>query len=136
MTELVIGWFEAIWGREALRQRVERLEVKWAKARILLKSYAETTRTQAETITVLEAENRKWADYAAALAEEEKHIDPDAKCPGCGHCKGHLDHSYDQKTKELRVCNNCEVCGIRFISAVPVAGSDVASSAYQPKLGV
>jgi len=129
MTDLVMGWARALWGREMLRQRVDRAERRYAKMRILLESFRQTTQSQADAIAKLEAENQKWAAFAEQYEAESKVIDPNAKCPGCGHRSGFLDHVWNGT--ELRVRNNCLVCKVPFISSPPVAGPEVAAAAYQ-----
>lgn len=132
MTELVLGWARATWGREALRRRLDRLEDLLSKATKLLRAYQETNRVQAETVTRLEAENAQLLTAVKAFEQEANRIDPNAKCPNCGDRNGFLTHAktVDPKTKaviDVLPVNNCKTCGVQFHSGEPVAGRELAS---------
>lgn len=132
MTELALTWFRAVWGREALRQKIENLQEKYTRTLGLAKAVIEVNRAQASTIENLEARDRELSARLAEALEWTKIIDPNAKCPGCGATEGHLTHV--AKGNDVRIVNNCNRCGLPFISAEPVAGIEGVRAAYQPAI--
>lgn len=148
MTELVMGWAKGIWGREALRRKIERLDNLLPRLRAMLKKMAEANQSAAEANRVqgaevmrLETENKALLDSLKAYEDAERFVDPDAKCPFCGARDGFLVHipAFDPHTKaciDVVVQNNCNVCKGKFQSAEPVAGRDLAAQLYQPDVAV
>lgn len=134
MTELVMGWFQAVWGREALRRRCEALEEKYTRTLALAKQVIEVNKAQADAIAKMENQDGELREQLSQALMSSRFIDVNAKCPVCGHTKGHLRHEKQVENGQVvRVVpvNCCEVCGTEFRSGGPVAGEDVAARSYQ-----
>ena len=135
IVQAIRGW----WGRERLRQRVSVLEAALKTARKMSESIQrtnleviESNRQLAATVSRLEEDNKTLVEACDKWARSAETIDRNAKCPGCGHRKGHLTHVVKGAglDPDIRVVNNCEECGLAFISKAPVAGP-IVGQLYQ-----
>jgi len=131
------SWVLAIWERGVLVRRVKRLETLFARWQSLYEMVKRSNqeliaenRRCGQQIVELETQHNELIKALQHYEDAEKAIDPNAKCPGCGHRKGHLTSLF--VNEEFRVVNNCEVCGMTFVSAIPVAGEERARTAFQP----
>ena len=140
MTVLVQA-IRGFWGSEMLRQRVVRMERFGVSARAMFESMKRTiallqqaNKQLVEQVAQYEAENRDLTAAVKAYQEATRKINPNAKCPGCGDENGHLTHAVKQtgSSFQVRVVNNCKTCGLRFVSAPPVAGEELVGQLYQP----
>jgi hypothetical protein len=132
-----LAFVRGIWGREALRRRIESLEGNLGLAKRLLASFQESNKSLSIDVTRLEGENRQLTELVKKWEEANKRIDPNAQCPVCGGRDGHLEtiHKMEGTAVAQVVCRNiCHICGNKFISAEPVAGAQFAAQAYQPDI--
>lgn len=132
----LLNWFQGMWGREELRERVGLLERTLKTAREMVRSVSSTSdqviesnRQLGKRVTELEEQNRDLTATVQRYADNLRKIDPNAKCPCCGGTQGHLTHV--ARGSEVRCVNNCEICGFTFISGEPIAGAQLAAQLYQ-----
>lgn len=137
----IFTWARNWWERDRLRARVERLEriAPFAKriienAKRLNAEVIEENRKLGTQVTTLEEQNGELQRIVETYEASTRVIDPNAKCPCCGHRKGHLTHEVSPGREQVRPVNNCEVCGFRFLSGPPVAGEELAAQLHQPSL--
>jgi regulator of replication initiation timing len=131
-----IEMIRGIFGRVILKLRIDSLDRMMARATKINNSLKSTmaqlhasNQQLAAEVSRIENENNELRQLVDHLQKITKKIDPNAKCPNCGHCEGHLSHTwYDN---QVRVVNNCHVCQYTFISAEPVAGAQAAAAAHQ-----
>lgn len=131
-----IEFVRGIFGRVALWRRIESLDRMLGRARRIMDSLKAVNaqllwnnRQFAEEVARLEKENGDMRLMIDTLQDAERKVDPNAKCPSCGHKKGHLSHVV--KEGQVRPLNNCEVCGFTFMSSPPIAGEVLAAQLYQ-----
>ena len=136
-----IEMLRGIFGRVAILFRIKSLERMLQRATRINNSLKSTmvllhtaNREQAEEISRLEQENADLRAFVEQTREATRKVDPNAKCPNCGHCEGHLSHTVktnEDGVAQVRVVNNCHKCGFTFCSAEPIAGAVAAAAAYQ-----
>jgi FtsZ-binding cell division protein ZapB len=131
-----VSWITGRTTQLALEGRVSRLEQLTKHARNIFNSLKqsnavllENNRLLSEQVTQLEADNRELKTAVQAWQEFNRKIDPNAKCPACGACRGHLQTIVAKG--QVRCVNHCEECGFSFLSAEPIAGAQRAFELWQ-----
>lgn len=131
-----IGFLRGLFDRIGLGLRIESLDRMLARARRMnaqLKSTVEqllaNNRAMGEEIARLDKENGDFRLLIEKYEQAERKVDPNAKCPSCGHCHGKI--STVVKEGVVRPMNECLECGFTFLSSPPIAGAELAAQLYQ-----